>query len=81
MQSHGFAKAALHTIPHHCLAERFRDGEPDLRTLSDTTPILCGLTLKAERREVWARVARSLVIDFAEVGAAKNSDSLWELVP
>ena len=78
METHCFAQTAFHTITHHCVPECFRDGESNFRSIRNTRDVSGIGAFVAERREVRARKAGTLVIDFAEIGAAKNSGGLWK---
>jgi hypothetical protein len=78
MQTHRFAQTAFHTISHHCVPERLRDGESDFGSVRNARDISGIGAFITKRREVRARKAGTLVINFAEIGAAKNSGGLWK---
>ena len=75
MQTDCLTEATLHAIPVNGFTQGFRDCEADFRSVFLLGPF------KTKGREVRAGKAGTLVIDFAEVAAAKNSDALRKTEP
>jgi hypothetical protein len=70
MQAHRLTEATLHAIPVDGFAQGFRDCEADFGS------VFLVRRLKAERRKIRAGKSETLIIDFAEVATAENSDVL-----